>query len=96
MKREILLKMDAIEDIRTNSGNGKQERIRQWAQKLGKHPRTITRMLSKADIEGLAAIAKTKRADAGKRRGKKQWQPSVEYWVNFIEKTYRTHLGSIR
>ncbi|ABA22066.1 Integrase, catalytic region (plasmid) [Trichormus variabilis ATCC 29413] len=89
MKREILLKMDAIEDIQTNSDNGKQERIRQWAQKLGKHPRTITRMLSKADIEGLAAIIKTKRADAGKRRGKKQWQPSVEYWVNFIEKTYR-------
>lgn len=86
--REILLKMDAIEDIRNAKLGSKQERVKQWAQKLGKHPRTITRMLEKASKQGLAAIAKTKRADAGKRRGKKQWQQGVEYWINFIEKTY--------
>lgn len=65
-----------------------QERIQQWARLLGKHPRTITRMLEKASKEGLVAIAKATRSDAGKRRGKKQWQPSVKYWIDFIEKTY--------
>jgi putative transposase len=87
-QREILLKMEAIEDIRNAAEGSKQERVKQWAQKLGKHPRTITRMLSKAQKEGLAAIAKAGRSDAGKHRGKRQWQPSVKYWIDFIEKTY--------
>lgn len=86
---EILLKMEAIEDIRNAELSSKQERIKQWAQKLGKHPRTITRMVEKAEKEGLAAIAKEKRSDAGKHRGQKQWHKGVKYWRDFIEKTYR-------
>lgn len=86
---EILLKMEAIEDIRNADLSSKQERIKQWAQKLGKHPRTITRMVEKAQKEGLAAIAKAARSDAGKHRGKKQWHKGVKYWIDFIEKTYR-------
>lgn len=80
--------MEAIEDICNAAEGSKQERIKHWARLLGKHPRTITRMLEKAQKEGLAAIAKAARSDAGKRRGKKQWQPSVKYWIDFIEKTY--------
>ncbi|MBD0303391.1 MAG: transposase, partial [Tolypothrix sp. T3-bin4] len=88
-KREVMRKIEAIEEILQAADELKQEKIQQWADQLKKHPRTITRWLEKVEKEGLAAIARTTRSDAGQLKGCKQWKPSVKYWVEFIINTYQ-------
>lgn len=87
-KREVMRKVEAIEEILQAADELKQEKIQQWADRLEKHPRTITRWLEKVEKKGLAAIARTTRSDAGQLKGYKRWKHSVEYWVEFITNTY--------
>lgn len=89
-KKIIMLKLQAIEEIRQTPPELKQQKIKQWADRLEKHPRTITRMLAKVETEGLAALARTVRSDAGKLRGSKRWRrKDLAFWQEFIEKTYK-------
>lgn len=88
-KREVMRKIEAIEEILQAADELKPEKIQQWADRLEKHPRTITRWLEKVEKEGLAAIARTTRSDAGQLKGCKRWKHSVEYWIEFITKTYK-------
>lgn len=88
-KREVMRKIEALEDILQASGRRRQEKIQLWAEQLEKHPRTITRWLEKVENEGLAAIARTTRSDAGQLKGFKHWKHDLEYWVDFIIKTYQ-------
>jgi putative transposase len=87
-KREVMRKVEGIEDILQADEEVKPEKIQQWADRLEKHPRTITRWLEKVEKEGLAAIARTTRSDAGQLKGYKRWKHSVEYWKKFITNTY--------
>ncbi|MCA1994894.1 MAG: helix-turn-helix domain-containing protein, partial [Coleofasciculus sp. S288] len=87
-KREVMRKIEAIEDILQAADELKPEKITLWADQLEKHPRTITRWLERVEKEGLAAIAKTTRSDAGQLKGCKRWKHSVKYWVEFIINTY--------
>ncbi|MBD2094076.1 transposase [Trichocoleus sp. FACHB-591] len=88
-RREVMRKVEALEDIIQTSDQLKQERIQLWADRLEKHPRTITRWLEKAEKEGLASIARATRSDAGEIKGDKRWKHSVQYWTEFILKTYK-------
>jgi putative transposase len=87
-RREVMRKVEAIEDIMQASDALKQEKIQLWSDRLEKHPRTITRWLEKAEKEGLASIARATRSDAGQIKGCKRWKHSVQYWTEFILKTY--------
>ncbi|MBT9315111.1 Mu transposase C-terminal domain-containing protein [Leptothoe spongobia] len=88
-KREFLLKIDAIRDISQACRNTRRSRIKSWAKKLGKSPRTLDRWYQAFRQEGWSAIVPSVRSDKGKIRGSKAWKPSTEYWVKFIEKTYK-------
>jgi putative transposase len=87
-QKEVMRKIEAIEDIIQASDELKQEKIQLWADRLEKHPRTITRWLEKAEKDGLASIARTVRSDAGQIKGCKRWKHSIKYWTEFILKTY--------
>ncbi len=71
-RREVMRKIEAIEDIMQASDELKQEKIQLWSDRLGIHPRTITRWLEKAEKEGLASIARATRSDAGQIKGCKR------------------------
>lgn len=86
-RREVIRKIEAIEDISQTSDDRKQEKIQLWADRLEKDPRTITRWLEKAEKEGLASIVRATRSDAGQIKGNKRWKHSVPYWTDFILKT---------
>lgn len=89
-KKKVMLRLQAVEEIRQAPDELKQQKIKQWADRLEKHPRTITRMLAKVEKEGLAALARTVRSDAGKLRGSKRWRgKDLAFWKDFIEKTYK-------
>ena len=88
-RREVMRKIEAIEDIMQASDELKQEKIQLWSDRLEKYPRTITRWLEKAEKEGLASIARATRSDAGQVKGCKRWKQSVKYWTEFILKTYK-------
>ena len=47
-RREVMRKIEAVEDIIQSSDELKQEKIRSWADRLEKNARTITRWLEKA------------------------------------------------
>lgn len=82
-------KIEAVEDINQASDEYKQEKIRLWADRLEKHPSTIERYVRKANgPDGLAALVRTTRSDAGKVKGSKRWKHSIQYWTEFILKTY--------
>ncbi|MBD3883922.1 transposase [Phormidium tenue FACHB-886] len=87
-RREVTRKIEAIEDINQASDDRKQEKIQLWADRLEKDPRTITRWLEKAQKEGLASIVRATRSDAGQIKGNKRWKHSIQYWTEFILKTY--------
>ncbi|HEY9669974.1 MAG TPA: DDE-type integrase/transposase/recombinase [Waterburya sp.] len=88
-KKEVMRKVEAIEEILQADEELKPEKIQQWADRLEKHPRTIRRWLEKVEKEGLAAIARTTRSDAGQLKGCKRWKHGVKYWVEFIINTYQ-------
>lgn len=87
-QRMVMRKLDAIEDIHQTSDDLKQEKIKLWADRLEKHPRTITLWLEKVQKDGLAAIAREVRSDSGQLKGSKRWKHPLQYWTEFITKTY--------
>ncbi len=72
------LKMELIEGIRhANDRKTKTELIKQAATILEKSTRTIRRMVSKVEQEGLSALASTVRADKGQLRISAEWQEKI-------------------
>lgn len=88
-KREILLKIDAIQDISQAEKKVRRERIKYWAKQLGKSPRTIDRWVQTFRKEGWSVIVHATRSNKGMVQGRKSWKPNTKYWVTFIEKTYK-------
>ena len=72
------LKMELIEGIRHASDRKtKTKLIEQAAEKLEKSTRTIRRMVSKVEDEGLSALATTVRSDKGQLRISLEWQEKI-------------------
>ena len=72
------LKMELIERIRHASDRQtKTKLIREAADKLEKSTRTIRRMISKVEDEGLSALATTVRSDKGQLRISPEWQEKI-------------------
>ena len=99
-KIEILTKYQVIVEIKQASHSDRQKVIKKWAKKLHKHERTIKRLVQKVNEEGLSALVRKKRNDAGqltgsiqwKRNGEEQWrsrEEGVTYWTEFIINTYK-------
>ena len=75
---EQKLKMELIEGIRYASDRKtKTELIKQAATILEKSTRTIRRMVSKVEQEGLTALVSTVRADKGQLRISPEWQEKI-------------------
>lgn len=88
-RREVMRKIESVEDIIQTSDEHRQERIQLWADRLEKDPSTIKRWVRKAmGPDGLASLARATRSDAGQIKGNKHWKPSVQYWTDFITDTY--------
>ena len=84
LSAEAKLKMELIDAIRHAPDNDtRKQKIDIAAQVLGKHPRTIKRMLAKVESEGLLVLAQTVRTDKGTLRN------TTTYWQDFIIKTYK-------
>ena len=88
-KRLALLKIDAMQDISNADSNARRSRIEHWAKQLGTSSRTVDRWHNRFRQEGWSTIVPSVRADKGKVRGSKNWKPSTDYWVNFIQKIYK-------
>ena len=88
-KRQMLMKIDAMQDITQAHRNARRSRIDYWAKQLEISPRTLDRWHSRFRKEGWSAIVPAVRADKGKVRGGKNWKPSTDYWVKFIQRTYK-------
>lgn len=97
---KILLRYKAVQEIRNTPDENRKGLIQLWADKLEKSVWTIQRMLKKFELEGLAALARTRRTDAGKLIGFNGWkknsneewesrEEAVEYWKTFIQEKYR-------
>ena len=72
------LKMELIEGIRHASDRKTKSRlIEEAANKLEKSTRTIRRMVSKVEQEGLPALASTVRSDKGQLRISPEWQKKI-------------------
>lgn len=72
------LKMELIEAIRHASDRQtKTKLIEEAANKLEKSTRTIRRMVTKVEQEGLAALAATVRSDKGQLRISPEWQEKI-------------------
>ncbi len=75
---EQKLKMELIEGIRyTSDRKIKTELIKQAATILEKSTRTIRRMVSKVEQEGLSALTSKVRADKGQLRISPEWQEKI-------------------
>ncbi|HEY9660757.1 MAG TPA: hypothetical protein V6C65_20055, partial [Allocoleopsis sp.] len=89
-KAKVMLRYQAVVEITQASDSLKKEKIRLWADRLEVHERTVTRLLQRVEKEGVAALARLTRADAGIIKGSKQWKgKTVEEWIEFIKKTYK-------
>ena len=72
------LKMELVEGIRhTSDLKTKTKLIKEAAKKLEKSTRTIRRMVSKVEQEGLSALASTVRSDKGQFRISPEWQEKI-------------------
>ncbi|MEM8832279.1 MAG: Mu transposase C-terminal domain-containing protein [Cyanobacteria bacterium P01_G01_bin.19] len=72
------LKMELIEGIRHASDlKTKTTLIKEAAKKLEKSTRTIRRMVSRVEQEGLSALASTVRSDKGQLRISPEWQDKI-------------------
>ena len=70
--------MELIEAIRhAGDRQTRSEKIEEAAKKLGKSTRTIRRMVTKVEQEGLAALAETVRSDKGQLRTSLEWQEKI-------------------
>lgn len=85
-KAKILLRYQAVMDVSQASDSEKKKTIKLWADRLEVCERTIERLCTKVEVEGVAALARLTRADAGIIKGSKQWKgKTVEEWIKFIE-----------
>ncbi|MBM0743949.1 DDE-type integrase/transposase/recombinase [Phormidium sp. CLA17] len=90
-KEKILLRYRAVAEISQAPDTLKKEKIKLWADRLGVHERTVTRLCEKVGNEGVAALARLTRADAGMTKGSKLWRgKTLEEWKKFIEDKYET------
>ena len=70
--------MELVEGIRHASNlKTKTILIKQAADKLEKSTRTVRRMVSKVEQEGLSALASTVRSDRGQFRISPEWQEKM-------------------
>lgn len=106
-KLKLLLKREAIVEIKQASSQDKQKLVKKWADKLDKSERTIRRWLNQFDKHGSASFAANRRSDLGKLMGSKQWkkngeeewenrQKAVDYWEKYINNTYDSYVGASR
>ena len=78
LSRKDKLKMELIEGIRHASDlKTKTKLIEEAANKLEKSTRTIRRMVTKVEQEGLAALCSTVRSDKGQLRISPEWQEKI-------------------
>ncbi|MDJ0903740.1 MAG: DDE-type integrase/transposase/recombinase [Xenococcus sp. MO_188.B8] len=78
LSEEAKLKIDLIEAIRhACDRQTRKEKIEEAAKKLDKSTRTIRRMVTKVEQEGLAALAETVRSDKGQLRTSLEWQDKI-------------------
>lgn len=78
LSEDAKLKMELIEAIRHASDRQtKTKLIEEAAKKLEKSARTIRRMVTKVEQEGLAALASTVRSDKGQLRISPEWQEKI-------------------
>ena len=88
-KAEVLRKFQAVVEISQASDALRKEKIKLWADTLEVHPRTITRLCEKVELEGVAALARLTRVDAGITKGSKLWKKkTLQEWQKFIKDTY--------
>jgi DNA-binding MurR/RpiR family transcriptional regulator len=88
-KVRVLHQLQAVVEISQASDVLRKEKIKLWAQRLEVHQRTVTRLCEKVEKEGVAALARVTRADAGMTKGSQLWQrKSVPEWEKFIKDTY--------
>lgn len=88
-KAKVLLKYQAVVEISQASDALRKEKIKLWADGLEVHQRTITRLCEKVEKEGVAALARVTRTDAGITKGSKLWkQKTLEEWEKFIKDIY--------
>ena len=78
LSHEDRLRMELIEGIRHASDRAtKTKLIEEAANKLEKSTRTIRRMVSKVEQEGLSGLASTVRSDKGQLRISPEWQDKI-------------------
>ncbi|XGW00046.1 MAG: DDE-type integrase/transposase/recombinase [Leptolyngbya sp. BL-A-14] len=89
-KAKVLLRYHAVVEISQVSDALKKEKVKLWADRLEVHERTVIRLCEKVEKEGIAALARLTRADAGMTKGSKLWRgKKVEEWEKFIKDTYK-------
>ena len=78
LSEEQRLKLELLEAIR-HSGDRKTKTrlIEEAANKLDKSTRTIRRMVTKIELEGLAGLCSTVRSDKGQFRISPEWQNKI-------------------
>ena len=78
LSEEQKLKLELVESIRHESDRKTKTRlIEEAASKLGKSTRTIRRMVTKVEQEGVAALCSTVRSDKGQFRISSEWQEKI-------------------
>jgi putative transposase len=89
-KAKVLLRYHAVVEISQASDALKKEKVKLWADRLEVHERTVTRLCEKVEKEGVSALARLTRSDAGMTKGLKLWrEKTVEEWKKFIEDTHK-------
>lgn len=89
-KAKIMLRYQAVMEVVQASDALRNKTINLWAQRLEVSKRTLNRLCRKVELEGVAALARLTRTDAGVVKGSKQWKgKKVDEWVEFIKQTYR-------
>ena len=78
-KREVLLKIDAVQGISKVDRNTRRSRITYWAKQLGKSPKTINHWYRIFQQEGWSTTVPAVHFDKAKLWGSKGWKPSTEH-----------------
>lgn len=88
-KAKVLRQLQAVVEISQASDVLRKEKIKLWAERLEVHQRTVTRLCEKVEKEGVAALARVTRTDAGTTKGSKLWKlKTAQEWEKFIKDTY--------
>lgn len=89
-KAKVLLRYQAVMEIKQASENLKKEKVKLWASRLEVHERTVTRLVERVEREGIASLARLTRTDAGVIKGSELWKgKTIEEWKEFIQQTYK-------